>query len=241
MIRNQSGKPGAIASLLRSAAQPIKAVTFDAGGTLIEPWPSVGHIYSRVAATHGIAGASPARLNQRFRIVWRQLSNFDYSRRAWRCVVNETFLGAGTPAPDRDCFDDLYRRFAQPDVWRVFRDVLPTLEALAGRGVRLGIISNWDERLRPLLGRLDLLRHFSEIVVSAEAGVTKPSRRIFELAARRLQVPRESVLHIGDSPSLDFRAARAAGLSSLLLRRGVAPGRNRISSLLSLRGLPSPS
>jgi putative hydrolase of the HAD superfamily len=237
MMRKPSGKPAAITSLRRAAAQPITAVTFDAGGTLIEPWPSVGHIYARVAARHGIRGVSPEQLNQRFRIVWRQLRNFDYSRRAWQRVVKETFHGVSTFAPGRDCFEDLYRRFAQPDVWRIFRDVLPALEALAARGIRLGIISNWDERLRPLIGRLGLRSYFHEIIVSAEAGVTKPSPRIFELAARRLRVPRASVLHVGDSPSLDFRAARAAGLNSLLLRRGSPPGRNRISSLLTLREL----
>ena len=30
----------------------IKAITFDVGGTLIEPWPSVGHAYAGVAARY---------------------------------------------------------------------------------------------------------------------------------------------------------------------------------------------
>ena len=33
----------------------IQAVTFDVGGTLIRPWPSVGHVYAEVAARHAQA------------------------------------------------------------------------------------------------------------------------------------------------------------------------------------------
>ncbi len=42
----------------------IRAVTFDVGGTLIEPWPSVGHVYAEVAARHGVAAIDVATLNQ---------------------------------------------------------------------------------------------------------------------------------------------------------------------------------
>ena len=47
----------------------IKAVTFDAGGTLIKPWPSVGHVYAEAAAGH--ARIAPERLNERFAAVWQ--------------------------------------------------------------------------------------------------------------------------------------------------------------------------
>jgi len=219
----------------RGRARPsILAVTFDAGGTLIAPWPSVGHVYARVAARHGIRGVSPASLNLKFGRIWRGIGKFDYSLRAWQSVVHKTFLGASASPPDRACFSDIYRTFARPEAWRIYRDVLPTLEALAGRGIRLGIISNWDERLRPLLRRLGLRRHFHEVIVSSDAGVAKPSARIFELAATRLQVPPGAVLHIGDSLLLDVRAARAAGFQAVLLRRGTPSARGRIGSLLAV-------
>jgi phosphoglycolate phosphatase-like HAD superfamily hydrolase len=46
--------------------KPIQAVTFDVGGTLIDPWPSVGHVYAAVAAEHGLTGVDPESLNVRF-------------------------------------------------------------------------------------------------------------------------------------------------------------------------------
>jgi len=32
----------------------IRAISFDVGGTLIRPWPSVGHVYAEVAAQQGV-------------------------------------------------------------------------------------------------------------------------------------------------------------------------------------------
>ena len=218
-----------------SATRPILAVTFDAGGTLIAPWPSVGHVYARVAERHGIRGVPPASLSRGFKKVWSQLQRFDYSRASWRKVVTGTFRKADATIPDSECFEEIYRAFAQPEAWRIFRDVLPTLEALAERGTLLGIISNWDERLRPLLRRLGLARWFDEIIVSSEVGVAKPSPRIFDLAARRLKVPPDAVLHVGDSFSLDVRSARAAGFQGVHLKRGALAGPGRIASLLAVR------
>lgn len=129
----------------------------------------------------------------------------------------------------------LDQRFA--DAWHVFEDVVPTLEALSARGLRLGVISNWDERLRPLLERLRLAKHFEVIVVSREAGCSKPSGAIFKRAARKLELPTEAILHVGDDRSMDVRGARAAGLSALLLKRGAREGKTgQITSLAGLCG-----
>ena len=49
----------------------VRAVFFDAGGTLLYPHPSVGEVYARVAAEHGVK-ARPDLLNQIFHAVWDQ-------------------------------------------------------------------------------------------------------------------------------------------------------------------------
>ena len=54
----------------------VAAITFDVGGTLIEPWPSVGHAYAEVAARHGVHVA-PEEITQRFVEAWRQRGEFD--------------------------------------------------------------------------------------------------------------------------------------------------------------------
>lgn len=215
---------------------PFQAVTFDVGGTLLTPWPSVGSVYADVAAHHGYPGISPARLNQRFAAAWRRLKRFRYTRSAWAALVDTTFGPAFRPPPSRTFFPQLWDRFAEPEAWRIFADVRPTLDHLAARGCRLGIVSNWDERLRPLLRALQLDKYFEIIVISCEAGAAKPSRRVFRLASQQFRLPPSVILHVGDSLRHDYTGALKAGFQARLLRR--AAGRRGQEIIASLRMLP---
>src|SRR5947209_11347382 len=129
----------------------VEAITFDVGGTLIHPWPSVGHVYSEVAAEHGHPDIQPELLNRHFAAAWQAKKHFDHSRPAWLQLVRRTFTGSLEELSCERLFEDLYNRFATPESWRVFDDVLPTLQNLRSRPLKLCIISNWDERRRPLL------------------------------------------------------------------------------------------
>ncbi len=221
----------------------MQAVTFDVGGTLIEPWPSVGHVYAEVAAWHGLRNLSPGVLNRQFAAAWRTLKEFNHTRLEWAGLVQATFQGLAATPPGPALFSDLYVRFGEPGAWRVFDDVVPTLEALACRGIKLGVISNWDERLRPLLRRLKLHDYFEAIVVSHEIGFPKPSPVIFQHAAEKLALPPEAILHVGDSLEMDAQGARAASFGALELRRdadGLSP--HQVKSLLDLETiLPAPA
>ena len=200
----------------------IRAVTFDVGGTLIEPWPSVGQVYAEIAMRFGTTGIAPEALNRQFAVAWQARRRFDYSRSSWRELVNQTFAGAGAEPPGLACFDAIYQHFATPFPWRLFEDVLPALAALKARGFKLGVVSNWDERLRPLLQELQLDVHFDALVISHETSCAKPAPEIFRRAARALNIPPQSILHIGDSPTEDVAGAKAAGMNAVLLDRKAA-------------------
>lgn len=199
----------------------LKAITFDAAGTLLEPWPSVGAVYARVAEECGIGPVAADDLNRQFARVWKNKQRFDYSRVAWRHIVEKTFSGLAHTKPA--FFDHLYDEFAQPRCWRVYDDVAPALERCRSKGLKLGVISNWDERLRPLLEQIGLAPYFDAIVISSDTGHRKPARAVFERAAETLQLPPERILHVGDSVEEDLDGALAAGFQSVLLdRRGTA-------------------
>lgn len=197
----------------------IKAVTLDAAGTLLEPWPSVGDVYARVAEECGIGPVSPGELNRRFARAWKGKQGFDYSRLAWRKIVEQTFAGLAPLKPA--FFDHLYDEFAQPRCWRVYDDVGPALERFRARGFKLAVVSNWDERLRPLLTQIGLAPYFDAVVISSELGAHKPARAIFEYAAQALQTAAKNILHIGDSPEEDLAGAQAAGFRAILLERNI--------------------
>jgi FMN phosphatase YigB (HAD superfamily) len=85
-------------------------------------------------------------------------------------------------------------------------------------GVKTAVLSNFDNRLRPLLRALSLEHLFDAIIVSAEFGAEKPSPRIFEAAcvATGVDPERDFVVHVGDDRRNDVWGARAAGISGWL-------------------------
>lgn len=221
----------------RTKLKPIKAVTFDVGGTLIAPWPSVGEVYAEVAAGHGVV-VPPEVLSARFKAAWRTFSPFENSRANWAQLVDETFRGLCDSLPSTTFFPELYARFARADAWRIFPDVFPALEALTARGIRLGILSNWDERLRGLLSGLGLDRHFQTFTISCEVGCSKPAARIFQRAAEQLGVAPGSILHVGDSMEMDVAGSEAAGFQSVLIERSTTvAGRRAVCALTDLVGI----
>ena len=198
----------------------IQAVTFDVGGTLIQPWPSVGHVYAQVAARLGVPQATAAELDRRFRSCWAKRKRLTDSRAGWEILVDEVFEGLCPEPPSRTFFPELYERFAEADAWRVFDDVVPALEALRKEGLKIGVVSNWDERLRGLLRKLRLADYFQAVAISCEVGVAKPAAAVFHRAASQLGLAPWSILHVGDDPEQDVRGAAAAGLWSLQVLRG---------------------
>lgn len=216
-----------------TVSHPVHAVTFDAGGTLLTPRPSVGHVYAEVAAEHGLA-VEPENLNRRFKEAWRAKVTFDYSVAAWRELVRFVFGELIAGDISESLFQDLYNRFRQPSAWYVFEDVRPTLSKLRECGLKLGLISNWDDRLGPLLNALELDSFFDSIVISSDLGYAKPDPRIFQRAQQQLQVRASEILHVGDSQGEDVEAARGAGFQAVLLERH----RRATSSVASLAELP---
>ena len=204
------------------ALRQIQAVTFDVGGTLIRPWPSVGHVYADVAAQHGLNNLSPETLNKNFAEAWRAKKNFQHTKEGWAEIVDRTFAGLCEPPPSRTIFPAIYRRFSEATAWRIYEDALPTLQALASQDITLAVISNWDDRLRPLLRQLRIDRYFEAIIVSCEVGFAKPSPVIFEQAAKLLRLQPEQILHVGDGATEDLAGAASAGLQALLINRDQA-------------------
>jgi putative hydrolase of the HAD superfamily len=221
----------------------IQAVTFDVGGTLIDPYPSVGHIYSEVAAQCGANALDPELLNQRFRHVCRVFARPLQSALDWTELVDRVFDGLVQRPPSQTFFRRLYDRFRDPGVWCVHHDVRPVLDRLRRAKIRTAVISNWDDRLRPLLDRLGLSEWLEPIIVSCEVKASKPDPAIFITAAAALNLTPAHILHVGDDRRRDLEAARRAGFQALLLDRRSRRARfPRIRTLLDVADfLESPS
>jgi len=214
---------------------PLRAVTFDAGGTLIKPWPSVGHVYAEVIREKGFGDLDPSTLDQRFHEAWMQRHAFDYSKAAWSRLVARALNPLTSQASDPRLFEALWHRFALASAWHVFEDVFPCLKALKEAGMRLAVVSNWDERLHDVLRVTGLSTHFEYVLPSIEGSAPKPDPRLFLQAARRLQLPPESIVHVGDSEVEDGQGARSAGFRAVILqRKGSLQSPEQIATLADL-------
>ena len=121
----------------------------------------------------------------------------------------------------------------------LYDDVVPTLQGLRDAGFKLGIVSNWDTPLDPLLERLGIVDYFDAIVASHDARVRseKPDPHIFNYALAAVGVSAEETVHIGDTYEADIVGARNVGIRPILLDRdGTQVGRwgETIQSLAEL-------
>jgi putative hydrolase of the HAD superfamily len=115
--------------------------------------------------------------------------------------------------------------------------VLPVFRTLRRRGHRLGLISNWDQRLRPVLGGLDLDVWLDPIVISCEVGAEKPDPAIFRIALDAARAQPSEALMVGDAPAADIEGARGVDMPGVLLNPG-GWYRGPLPSIASLEELP---
>ena len=80
------------------------------------------------------------------------------------------------------------------------------------------MVSNFDHRLRALLGALDLAALFDAIVLPADCGFAKPSPEIFLAACSQVGCAPGDCTYVGDHPDDDLAGASSAGLQAIDVR-----------------------
>ena len=206
----------------------LRVIFFDAAGTLIGLPRGAAFHYVDVASRHGLS-LPLAEMDGAFRQVWREMPaptvtrvrRPDDDKGWWRRFVGRVLdrCAVAPGALDREAyFEELFAEFAKPGVWDVFPETRSVLARLAGE-YQLGIISNFDRRLRLIIDELGIAPLFKHIVISSEVGADKPDPWIFQEALRLAGVRASEALHVGDEPQGDWEGAAQAGLQVFKLKR----------------------
>jgi putative hydrolase of the HAD superfamily len=133
-------------------------------------------------------------------------------------VFAAAFAGLGiAPARAEALAKRVRRTFCNPERWRLYGDVLPTLTSLAEHGWSHRILTNHVPELSGLVGALGLSELIQEIHNSADSGYEKPHPEAFRRALRGLP-PRSAVWMIGDNIRADVLGAQQAGIPAILVR-----------------------
>lgn len=217
------------ALLFRMKSQSlVTLLTLDATGTLFDSKRGVGAVYREALLDHVPELSHPpseATLAAAFKKAYSHhaaerpcfgaLHRCD-SAHWWFDVVRDTFATAVEPFSAVEdalpaLFASLYDAFATEDAWVLKRHAVSTLRALRAQGITLAVVSNWDERLRPLLASLGIADYFAAVITSREVGYEKPSPGIFQAALAATGTSSDAYcVHVGDTYGTDVAGARAA-------------------------------
>lgn len=225
----------------------VHAVTFDLWDTLVvddsdevarreaglpaKPEARAQAFVAEVRAWHDVPEAQVRAAlegaNEAFRHAWKVEHRTPHVADRLR----DAFARLGlAPTPG---FDTLVDTFASMEIVhppRACDGVVEALDALAGR-YRLGIVSDAivtpGSHLRQLLALHGLLRFFDTFVFSDEAGASKPSPRVFRLAAEGLGVAPEALVHVGDREANDVVGPHGVGARAILYTGAVDRGADR--------------
>jgi putative hydrolase of the HAD superfamily len=206
----------------------IKAIFFDAVGTLFYLTKTVGDHYAYVGREVGL-DLNAQDLERAFHVAWKQMPHRaaingpreNDDKGWWRELVNVVLdqVAPSLSEFDRDNFFEIaYEHFAEAGVWELYPEVVDVLEKLRPL-FKLAVISNFDGRLRLILQQLGISKFFAHVFLSSELGVDKPDPEIFRRALKFIDLKPNEVLHVGDDSERDWNAAAEAGLSVFKLDR----------------------
>jgi putative hydrolase of the HAD superfamily len=221
-------------------AERPRAVLLDYGGTLdgdaLHWFDHFVELYARVGTPLPVDVLKPA-----FYAADDELPRVPGIERFGLVAMAETHVRLQLAALGRAA-DGLARRLVDAFVadtrtaWDRNRPLLAWLRQRA----RVGVVSNSYGNMPALLADA-ALGPFAVIIDSAVEGVRKPDPAIYALAAQRLDLPPETILHVGDSWERDVVPARRIGMRAAWLAAPAAAmpaapgGVLRLGSLLELR------
>jgi HAD superfamily hydrolase (TIGR01509 family) len=197
----------------------LEAVLFDWGETLVHwEWSlealELGHTAGLRAIGHEPLPGLAARFAETYLPLFEAPGTLEEI--GYAGVVGRMLADAGVEADDAEIGSFVE---AEHEAWfpqhRLDSTTHALLEALRGRGLKLGIVSNaFDppELLRRDLDRLGITQRVDTAVFASEAGARKPHPAIFQRALGELGAAAERTLFVGDSLATDIGGAAALGM-----------------------------
>jgi HAD superfamily hydrolase (TIGR01549 family) len=215
----------------------LRAVVFDVDYTLAQPGPDLGaEGYCRVGERFGLE-LDAARYDAARRTAFDTLEHhpeLDHDEEIWVLFTQRIIEGMGGEGDTYDAAVELTRAWEHAAHFELYDDVLPALDLLRARGLKLGLLSNTARDLAAFVAHHGI--DVDALLTSRTHGKTKPHATIFHRLLDDLAVVPEEAAMVGDTVADDIDGALAIGMRAVLLdRTSRYPGRpGRIDSLRAL-------
>jgi HAD superfamily hydrolase (TIGR01509 family) len=217
-----------------------RAVLWDVGGTLVDVACTLPELVRHRLTCCGIDHSGLSDIH-----IERTYAEFIGNERQWLTIERERAAERDWLASlledlslDRETMDETFA--AMPRYFDLLRPVpglMALLSELRGRGLPMAVVSNWPPSLPEFLDHHGLTCYFDSIVYSAQDGIHKPDRRIFQRALDAIGATAEQAVFIGDNPESDIQPARAMGMRAIHFEpRRTCPSRDA-DDVRTLRGL----
>ena len=192
----------------------FEALTFDCYGTLID-WERGILAALRELLGEGVVGRGHEALLQSFGRLEAEAERGAFQ--PYRSVLEEVARGLGAESGVEVTQERADAFASSVGAWPPFDDTVASLGALSRR-YRLAIVSNVDDDL--FARTADLLEvPFDTVVTAQQVRSYKPAPAHFHEAMRRLDLPRERVLHVAQSLYHDVAPAGVLGIASVWVNR----------------------
>jgi 2-haloacid dehalogenase len=192
----------------------FEAVTFDCYGTLIDWETGLLEAFGPILAAHG-APADPDDLLVRYARDEATAEAGPYRR--YRDVLASGLHGVAAELGFVPTAGEIDAFSGSVVDWPAFDDSAASLARLAER-FRLGVITNCDDDLFAASNRR-LGVTFDWVITAEQVGSYKPAVANFEAAFRRIDLPRDRILHAAQSLYHDHAPAKRLGLTTVWIDR----------------------
>jgi len=218
----------------------VEAVLFDVDFTLVKPGPLLGpRGYHEAGKRFGLELDAERYAEARAAAVLdlKQHPELEHDEEVWLRFTEDIVRGMGGEGEAcRSVAQAITDRWLASENFELYEDVLPVLELLRERGVKIGLVSNTSRDLSAFVDHFKL--PVDAWVWSGRHGKVKPSPTIFMAVLDELGVAPEAAVMVGDSLEDDVEGARALGMRACLVDRdGRADIEDALPTLLALPAL----
>jgi HAD superfamily hydrolase (TIGR01549 family) len=217
----------------------LRAVIFDVDFTIARPGPDLGpEGYRRLGERYGLTLA-PERYEDARRAALATLKRhpeLDHDEEIWVLFTQRIIEGMGGEGDTYGAAAEMEGAWSHAHFFELYDDALPTLEALRGRGLKIGLLSNSARDLDAFVAHHGL--DVDAVLTSRSHGKTKPHETIFRRMLELLDVAAGEAAMIGDTIEDDIEGARAVGMRALLVDREGRYG-DDAEALRDLREVPA--
>ena len=173
----------------------VKWIFFDVGSTIVDEHLAYEHRMKEIADLSG----------ETYKNVYRMAVDFYRQNKKGDLCVAKKF---GIELPKWHAEDEL-----------LYEEAKDCLEFLSGK-YKIGIIANQAPGTKERLEKYGILKYIDLVVASAEEGVSKPDRRIFEITLERAGCKASEAVMIGDRIDNDIVPAKTFGMHTIWIKQG---------------------